>query len=107
MNDWNQLAHYLRKLGVGRESLIAFAIESSVETVIVMLGILKSGAAYVPLDLSYPSERIQFMLQDTNTPIVLTNGRSIDNIPTLWRKLYVLTRCGIIYRPYLLSTWNA
>ncbi len=64
----NQLAHYLRKQGVVRETLIAISLERSPELIISILGILKAGGAYVPLDPNYPEERLHFMLEDTGAP---------------------------------------
>ena len=61
----NQLAHYLRDLGVGPDVLVAIAMERSFEMIIGLLGILKAGGAYVPLDPEYPQERLLFMLEDT------------------------------------------
>ena len=68
----NQLAHHLRSLGVGPDTLVAIAVERSLEMIIGLLGILKAGGAYVPLDPTYPQERLQFMLEDTNAPILIT-----------------------------------
>ena len=56
----NQLAHYLRKRGVGPEVLVGICVERSLEMVIGLLGILKAGGAYVPLDPSYPEKRLAF-----------------------------------------------
>ena len=70
----NQLAHYLRGMGVGPDTLVAIAVERSLEMIIGLLGILKAGGAYLPLDPSYPQERLQFMLEDTKAPILLTQG---------------------------------
>ena len=61
----NQLAHYLRKLGVGPEVLVGICVERSMEMIVGILGILKAGGAYVPLDPSYPDERLVFMLEDS------------------------------------------
>ena len=58
----NQLAHHLRRLGVGPEVLVGICVERSLEMVIGLLGILKAGGAYVPLDPDYPKDRIAFML---------------------------------------------
>ncbi len=61
----NQLAYYLRKHGVGPDTLVGICMERSGAMVIGLLGILKAGGAYVPLDPSYPQERLVFMLEDT------------------------------------------
>ena len=68
----NQLAHYLSKRGVGAESLVGVMMERSVEMVVTLLGILKTGAAYVPLDAQYPPERLRFMLEDAGVSVVIT-----------------------------------
>jgi len=68
----NQLAHHLRHLGVGPETLVAIAVEHSLEMIIGLLGILKAGGAYVPLDPTYPEERLAFLLEDTKAKILLT-----------------------------------
>ena len=62
----NQLAHYLRRLGVGPEVLVGLCVERSLEMVIGLLGILKAGGAYVPLDPDYPAERLTFMLKEAS-----------------------------------------
>jgi amino acid adenylation domain-containing protein/FkbM family methyltransferase len=68
----NQLAHYLRGLGVGPETLVGVCMERSPEMVIGLLGIMKAGGAYVPLDPAYPSERLAMILEDVRAPVVLT-----------------------------------
>jgi amino acid adenylation domain-containing protein len=77
----NQLANYLRKLGIGPESLVGISMERSLEMMIALLGTLKAGAAYVPLDPSYPAERLQFMLDDSRASILLTRSR--DSFPRI------------------------
>jgi len=77
----NQLAHYLRKQGVGPEALVGICLERSIETVVALLGILKAGGAYVPLDPAYPKERLSFMLEDTQVPVLLTQQRLIGKLP--------------------------
>src|SRR4051794_17182053 len=57
----NQLAHYLMLQGAGPESLIGICVDRSIEMVVGVLGIVKAGAAYVPLDPAHPKERLQFM----------------------------------------------
>ena len=69
----NQLGHYLRRLGVGPESLVALVLERSVEMVVAVLGVLKAGGAYLPVDPAYPQERVRFMLEDAGAAVVLTS----------------------------------
>jgi amino acid adenylation domain-containing protein len=73
----NQLAHYLRELGVGPEVLVGICVERSLEMVIGLLGILKAGGAYVPLDPAYPKERLGFMLEDAQISVLLTQRRIV------------------------------
>jgi amino acid adenylation domain-containing protein len=77
----NQLAHYLRKLGVGPEVLVGISTERSPEMVIGILGILKAGGAYLPLDPTYPPERLAFMLEDSQVPILLTQQHLVEHLP--------------------------
>jgi len=76
----NQLAHYLRKRGVGPEVLVGICLERSVEMVIGLLGILKAGGAYVPLDPHYPKDRLAFMLKDAQVEVVLTQSRFLERV---------------------------
>ncbi|MFF0673958.1 non-ribosomal peptide synthase/polyketide synthase [Streptomyces tendae] len=68
----NRLAHHLIGLGVGPESLVALAAERSEQWIVAMLAVLKAGAAYLPLDPSYPAERLHYMLADADPGLVLT-----------------------------------
>ncbi|MCA1635265.1 MAG: amino acid adenylation domain-containing protein [Acidobacteria bacterium] len=68
----NRLAHHLRSLGVGPESLVAVCVERSTRMVVAVLGILKAGGAYVPLDPQHPSERLLFMLEEAGAAVLLT-----------------------------------
>ena len=77
----NQLAHYLRKRGVGPEVIVGVCLERSIEMVVALMGILKAGGAYLPLDLSYPGERLSFMLQDAGVKDLLTQQRLLDRLP--------------------------
>ncbi|WP_367866697.1 amino acid adenylation domain-containing protein [Pedobacter sp. WC2423] len=76
----NQLGHYLRSAGVKEDMLVPVGITRSIDLMIGILGILKSGGAYVPIDLAYPKERIHYILSDTNASIVVS---SEDNKPLL------------------------
>lgn len=77
----NQVAHQLRALGVGPETLVGLCVERSLEMIIGILGILKSGGAYVPLDPTYPQERLTFMLEDTQASVILTQRSLIASLP--------------------------
>ena len=68
----NQLARYLQKLGVGKDSLVGICLEQTPVMITTLLGIIKAGAAYVPLDPSYPQERLQFMVEDTGLNAIVT-----------------------------------
>ncbi|KAK6024664.1 AMP-binding enzyme, partial [Ostertagia ostertagi] len=68
----NCMARYLRQAGVKKETLVAICLDQSVEKVISMLAVLKAGGAYIPLDPHYPASRINFILEDTNAPFLLT-----------------------------------
>ncbi|HYG60618.1 MAG TPA: amino acid adenylation domain-containing protein, partial [Symbiobacteriaceae bacterium] len=68
----NQLARYLRRLGVKAETPVALHLDRSLNLVIAILGVLKAGGAYVPMDPAYPKERLKFMLEDTQAPVLLT-----------------------------------
>ena len=77
----NQLAHHLRELGVGPEVRVGLCVERSLEMVVGLLGILKAGGAYVPLDPDYPAERLAFMLEDTQAPVLLTQQALLERLP--------------------------
>jgi amino acid adenylation domain-containing protein len=68
----NQLAHYLRESGVGPETAVAVLLDSCAEMVVTLLAVLKAGAAYVPLDPEYPSDRLEYILRDTRAAFILT-----------------------------------
>ncbi|HVG18729.1 MAG TPA: amino acid adenylation domain-containing protein, partial [Blastocatellia bacterium] len=73
----NQLAHYLRSLGVGPDVPVGICVSRSIEMVVGVLGILKAGGGYVPTDPAFPRERILFILEDTQVPVLLTLGESL------------------------------
>jgi len=77
----NQLARYLRRRGVGPETLVAIQAERSPEMIVGLLGILKAGAAYVPLDPAYPSQRRAAMLADSQAPVLLTQAHLAGDPP--------------------------
>ena len=88
----NQLAHYLRNMGVGPEVLVGICMERSLEMVVGMLGVLKAGGAYVPLDPAYPAKRLQYMLGDTQAPVLLTQSEQATKIAGYAGKIVELDR---------------
>lgn len=73
----NQFAHYLQRLGIMQGDVVGLAIDRSMSLVVALLGIAKSGAAYLPLDPEYPSERISYMLSDSGAKLLITNQQYI------------------------------
>ncbi|MDX6577959.1 MAG: hypothetical protein QOE96_3912, partial [Blastocatellia bacterium] len=77
----NQLGHYLNKRGVGPDTRVGVCLQRSPEMIVVLLGILKAGGAYVPLDPEYPHSRLQFMLEDAQVPLLITQESLLENLP--------------------------
>ncbi len=77
----NQLAHYLQSLGVGSESLVGVCLERSPNLIIALLAILKAGGAYLPLDPTYPPERLAFMVENAGLQVILTETGVRENLP--------------------------
>jgi amino acid adenylation domain-containing protein len=86
----NQLAHYLRKRGVKEETLVALSLGRSPLIMIGMLGILKAGGAILPLDPSYPEERLKFMAKDADAYLILTESASKEKFADYHEKVIVL-----------------
>ncbi|MBD0388288.1 MAG: AMP-binding protein, partial [Nostoc sp. C3-bin3] len=78
----NQLAHYLQQLGVKPEVPVGICVERSLEMIIGLFGILKAGGAYLPIEPTYPLERLAFILKDAQTPVLLTQQHLAANLPT-------------------------
>lgn len=74
----NQLARILSKKGIGKDSIAALLMERSIEMIIGVLGVLKAGGGYLPMDIDYPDERIKFMFEDSNAELLLTAGVSSE-----------------------------
>ncbi|WP_315807411.1 MULTISPECIES: amino acid adenylation domain-containing protein, partial [unclassified Bradyrhizobium] len=76
----NQLAHHLQGLGVGPDVVVGVLAERSLEMVVALFGILKAGGAYLPLDPSYPAERLAYMMDDAMAPVLLTQANLVERL---------------------------
>lgn len=77
----NRVAVHLRKLGFGRGALAGIAVERSVEMVVALLGVLKAGGAYIPIDPEYPHDRIAYMLEDSGATVLVTQQHLLGLLP--------------------------
>jgi amino acid adenylation domain-containing protein len=77
----NQFAHYLQSLGVKPESLVGISIERSLEMIIGLLGILKAGAAYIPLDPTYPADRVAYIIANSAAELLVTTSNLLTVLP--------------------------
>ncbi len=77
----NQLAHYLQMRGVGPDDLVGVLMERSIELMVALLGILKAGAAYLPLDPEYPQQRLSYMIEDGRPKLLLTQQHLRSRLP--------------------------
>lgn len=88
----NKLAHHLQMLGVVPGTFVGIYAERSIEMVVGLMGILKSGGAYVPLDPNYPHDRLAFMLDDSQVPVLVTAGKELENLPEYAGKVVSINR---------------
>lgn len=88
----NQLAHWLKRRGVGPGVLVAVCLERSAEMVMALLAIVKAGGAYVPLDPVYPPERLTMMLVDAQAGAVIAQERTLSCLPSDWGEVVCLER---------------
>lgn len=77
-NRANQLAHRLKEYGISRNEIVGIMVERSIDIVVAILGVLKAGGAYLPIDPDFPQERIKYMLKDSEAKLLLTNGHLVD-----------------------------
>src|SRR5712692_5548145 len=90
----NQLACYLRKSGIGPDTRVGVCLERSPEMIVALLGILKAGGAYVPLDPAYPRARLQFMIEDANAPVLLTEKKLLHTLPETTSRIICIDELG-------------
>jgi amino acid adenylation domain-containing protein len=86
----DKLAHYLQTLGVKAETFVGVFMNRSIDTVVGLLGIMKAGGAYLPLDPDFPQDRLAFMLEDSATAIILTQSELLESLPPHNAKVVVL-----------------
>ncbi|MDY2562234.1 syringomycin E biosynthesis non-ribosomal peptide synthetase SyrE, partial [Pseudomonas syringae] len=86
----NRLAHHLIGLGIGPDDRVAICVERGVEMMVGLLGVLKAGAAYVPLDPAYPAERLAYMIEDSQPAALMTQRHLQEYLPTLTLPLVLL-----------------
>ncbi len=80
MSESNAVANYLTGLGAGPGTAVAVYMDRGLEMIVALLGVLKAGAAYIPLDPTYPAERIAYVMEDASAPIVLTQRALHENL---------------------------
>ncbi len=88
----NRLAHHLRARGAGRETPVAVCLERSPALVVALLGVLKAGAAYVPLDAAYPPARLAHMLESSAAPLLVTTAELGEQLPETGARRVLLDR---------------
>ena len=76
----NQLGQYLRRRGVGAEKRVGICVERGIEMVVGMLGILKAGGAYVPMDPGYPKQRLEYIAEDAEIRLLVTQERASEEV---------------------------
>ncbi|MGB5636300.1 MAG: amino acid adenylation domain-containing protein [Waterburya sp.] len=91
-NRANKLASLLQQKGVEQGTLVVLMMTRSLELVVAILGILKAGGVYVPLDPSYPQERLEWMLKDSQSPVIITQSELVSNLPTHQARVICLGR---------------
>ena len=80
-NRANQMARHLRHLGIVPDTIVGVFMDRSIEMMVALVGILKAGGAYLPLDPTYPKDRLAFMVEDTATPVLLTQSHLVSSLP--------------------------
>ena len=86
----NQLARHLRTMGVGPETPVGISLEKSLDLMVAVLGVLKAGGGYVPMDPDYPPERLAYMISDSATPVLITHSHLLERLPQTQAKILCL-----------------
>jgi amino acid adenylation domain-containing protein len=86
----NRLARYLIKLGIGAEVRVGICVDRSLDTLVGLLGIIKAGGTYLPLDPNYPPERLGFMLEDSRAPVLLIQGKLKAKLPAAYGRVVLI-----------------
>src|SRR5439155_21072934 len=96
----NRLASYLRSLGVSTDVLVGLCLPRSLDMVVGALGILKAGGAYVPMDPAYPHDRLAYMLDDAQAPVLVTDPCLAQRLPAAQREVVNIGAPQIAKGPY-------
>lgn len=96
----NQLAHYLRSLGIGPDTRVGMALSRSPQLIIALLGIVKAGGAYVPLDSAYPLERLSLMIDDAQLPLIVTEQELFELLPSYWGQVICVDSDQDLFKDY-------
>jgi amino acid adenylation domain-containing protein len=99
----NRLAHHLIKQGIGPEAVVGLCLERSIDMVVALLGVLKAGGAFLPLDPAYPAERLAFMITDSRVSILLTQHSLREHLSAPHSRLICLDREGEVLASESLS----
>lgn len=78
----NQLAYHLQKLGIQPDSMVGIHVERSIDMLVALFGVLKAGAAYVPMDPAFPRERLGYMIEDAAMPVIISQADLVDQLPS-------------------------
>lgn len=103
----NELAEYLRRRGVGPETTVGILLERSLEMVVALLGVLKAGGAYLPLDLNYPKQRLALMLEETQVGLILTQEQWQESLPEFNGEVLRLDSDSVWSSSFSLSAENS
>jgi len=93
----NSLAHYLRDIGVNRNDIVALRVDKSIEMIVSILAIMKAGGCYLPINLSYPQDRVSFMLSDSKAKFLLCDEKTSNDIDVDIQNIFIDLKNTEIY----------